>query len=135
MTRVAATASLIAALLVLPAHAQLARDMRLEDAGFKMREANTPERLARLRTLPPQKFVRREKNGVPYYLFADPDYCKCLFIGDQNALNTFRDMPKHPLQPDNVYAGRNQMVSEMVNDMNADAGFDTDTTDILHLNF
>ena len=36
-------------------------DMKLEDMGFTMRAANTPEQLDRLRLLPPRKFLARLK--------------------------------------------------------------------------
>ena len=58
----------------LPASAQEAIGMKLEAAGFVMREANTPKKLARLKTLPPHKFVRRMKNGAAYFNYADPTY-------------------------------------------------------------
>jgi hypothetical protein len=51
---------------------QLGKDMKLEDAGFKMREANTPQKMARLNSIPPYKFVPHRKNGVRYYVYADP---------------------------------------------------------------
>jgi hypothetical protein len=45
--------------------------MRLEDMGFIMRPANTPEQMGRLRPLPARKFVARTKDGNRYYLYAD----------------------------------------------------------------
>ncbi len=43
------------------ATAQEASDMKLEDVGFVMRPANTPQQLERLRLLPPRTFVARSK--------------------------------------------------------------------------
>ena len=57
-------------------------DMKLEDMGFIMRPANTPEQMERLRLLPARKFVARAKDGSRYYLYADPDYCQCVFVGN-----------------------------------------------------
>jgi hypothetical protein len=85
---------LAALLLAAPAAAQssnLGKDMKLEDAGFKMREANTPQKMARLNSIPPHKFVPHRKNGVRYYVYADPT-CRCAFVGDENAMKTYRDM-------------------------------------------
>ena len=113
-------------LCVLPAAAQLVAGQRLEDAGFKMREANTPEKLERLRSVTPHKLIARQKNGVPYYLYADPDYCKCLFIGDKIAFENYRAMPQQPLQPDDVSRGRNPVVSDMIDEINRDGSFDQD---------
>lgn len=64
-------------------------DMKLEDMGFTMRAANTPEQLARLRLLPPRKFVARTKGDRRYFLYADPDYCKCVFLGGVAAMQNY----------------------------------------------
>lgn len=75
----------------LAAQSQLGKDMKLEDAGFKMREANTPQKMARLNSIPPYKFVPHRKNGARYYVYADPA-CRCAFVGDDNAMQAYRDM-------------------------------------------
>ena len=120
----AAAASAIIMLCASPAFAQRATGMLLEDAGFKMREANTPQKMERLRELTPHKLIARQKNGVPYYLYADPDDCKCLFVGDKLAFENYRAMPAQPLQPYDVGRGRNPVVSEMVDEMDRDGSFD-----------
>ncbi|ARQ02229.1 hypothetical protein [Pseudorhodoplanes sinuspersici] len=122
----AATAFAIITLFALPAAAQRATGMLLEDAGFKMREANTPEKMERLRSLTPHKLIARQKNGVPYYLYADPDDCKCLFIGDKIAFENYRAMPAQPLQPYDVGRGSNPVVSDMVDEMDRDGSLDQD---------
>ena len=71
---------------------QEGRDMKLEDVGFIMRPANTPAQIERLRLLPPRKFVARSRAGWRYYLYADPDYCKCIFLGDELAMRNYRDL-------------------------------------------
>ena len=82
----------ICALLGAPALAQEVTGMKLEESGFKMKEANTPERFARLKSFPARKFVRRTRGGVPYFIYADPDYCKCAYVGTQAAMDAFRGM-------------------------------------------
>jgi len=81
------------------ASAQEASDMRLEDVGFVMRPANTPQQIGRLRLLPPRTFVARTKNGRRYYLYADPDYCRCVFLGDELAMHNYRDLIAPHAQP------------------------------------
>jgi hypothetical protein len=81
-------------------------DMRLEDMGFIMRPASTPAQMERLRLLPPRKFVARTKGGSRYYLYADPDYCQCVFVGNElamknyQALNAPSSAPPMPIGPD-----------------------------------
>ena len=54
----------------------------LAAAGFDQKLADTPERLAHLQTLTPaRKLVLQERDGHLYYVYADPDLCKCLYVG------------------------------------------------------
>ena len=92
-------ALLVFGLLGATAAAQEGRDMKLEDVGFIMRPANTPAQIERLKLLPPRKFVARTKAGRRYYLYADPDYCKCVFLGDELAMRNYRDLISPPPQP------------------------------------
>jgi len=117
-----------------PATAQLAQDMKLEDAGFVMRPADTAQKLERLRLLPPRKFAARTKAGHRYYLYPDPDYCKCVFIGDQRALDSFRAMRAGLPQPYDVGAGGVSPEREMIYDMDAD-GVGVPEGDILDSGF
>ena len=115
--------------------------MRLANAGFVMRPANTPEKMARLKLLPPRKFVARTKaGGVRYFLYADPDYCKCVLVGDQRAMQTYRDMVSPPRGlpglPDtsgpSARAGaEHAMIEEMKTDLSS-AIPDRDFLDFLH---
>jgi hypothetical protein len=59
----------------------------LAAAGFILRPANTPERVAMLKRLPPNHFVRRE-HGV-HYIYADPIVCSCLYVGTQQAYSQY----------------------------------------------
>ena len=55
---------------------QRATDMRLVDAGFKMRAATTKEQVEHVRKLPPRRFIPRDEAGRRYYVYADPDDCQ-----------------------------------------------------------
>jgi hypothetical protein len=81
------------------AAAQEARDMKLEDVGFVMRPANTPQQLERLRLLPPRTFIARISDGRRYYIYADPDYCQCVFLGGEMAMQNYRDLTTPPVPP------------------------------------
>jgi hypothetical protein len=90
---------MLALLFVGPAAAgQEGTDMRLEDMGFVMRPANAPEQLERLRLLPPRKFIARTKNGTRYYIYADPDYCQCVFLGNEQAMRNYNNLVSPPPQ-------------------------------------
>ena len=74
------------------ASGQEATDMKLADAGFIVRVADTPAKIARLRTVPSRKFLRRVKAGRTTYMYVDPDLCKCVYLGGQDAMNNYRAM-------------------------------------------
>jgi hypothetical protein len=61
----------------------------LAAAGFILRPANTPERIAMLKRLPPNRFLRREKGDVVSYVYADPIVCSCLYVGTQQAYSQY----------------------------------------------
>jgi len=69
---------------------QEAIDMHLEDVGFVMR-AGAPQQFDRLRSLlPAHRFVARTINGRRYYVYSDPDLCKCIFLGDEVAMQSYQ---------------------------------------------
>ena len=62
----------------------------LAAAGFQVRVADTPQRLAAMKRLPPNKFVTRVVNGEPVYLYADPLVCRCVYFGSQQNWAAYR---------------------------------------------
>jgi hypothetical protein len=62
----------------------------LAAAGFVAQPANTPRRLAALRSLPPHKFVRHVKDNKTVYVYADPTICGCVYFGSQDAYARYR---------------------------------------------
>ncbi len=79
------------------AQGQEAIDMKLVQAGFTMRSVDTPEMMERARRLPQRRIASRMKDGQSYYLYADVDYCKCILVGNQQALQAYRDMALPPV--------------------------------------
>jgi hypothetical protein len=53
----------------------------LHVAGFKMKTADTPEKLAMLKGLPQRKIVPYPREGEMMYLYADAGTCGCLYVG------------------------------------------------------
>ena len=132
----------LAACLAAPASAQQrAVDRDLIAAGFVMRPADTPQKMERLKTLPPHKFVARNREGWRYYIYADPTDCKCAFVGQQGAYDTYRDMVSPPAPPPGVrdFTAAAQPSGStvdhlMAHEMDEDAGL-LDSDDILHPGF
>jgi hypothetical protein len=119
--RAALTAVLIVAFFAGPlAASQEGADMHMVDAGFIMRPADTAPKLERLKRLPPLKFVARTRNGTRYFLYADPDVCKCLFVGNAAALKAYRDMRALPAPAGSVPPRGVVPEAMMIDDINSD---------------
>ena len=50
----------------------------LAASGFKFVPANTAERQASFRQLPPHKFIRQVRGDKVIYIYADPTICCCI---------------------------------------------------------
>jgi hypothetical protein len=61
-----------------------------------MEPADTPERQAQLPSLPPHKLLlqRLHVGGKETigYVYADPDICHCVFLGDAKAYQAFQQL-------------------------------------------
>ena len=68
----------------------------LTASGFKFVPANTPQRQAAFKQLPPHKFSRQIRDGQVFYVYPDPTVCVCLYVGDQKAYATYP--PEHVRQ-------------------------------------
>lgn len=64
----------------------------LAAAGFRVQYADTPQKLANLAKLPAHKLVGRTKDGKVVYVYADPEFCKCVYFGNENAYQNYRRM-------------------------------------------
>jgi hypothetical protein len=82
-----------------PAAAQQEIDMRLRSAGFKVRPAATAQEIDLLRRAPARVMLSRTEQGRRYYVFADPDFCKCVYAGDEQALRIYRETSMSPSPP------------------------------------
>jgi hypothetical protein len=85
-------------------------EQMLAAAGFKMKLADTPAKLAHLQTLTQRKVVVHERNGKNYYVYADADYCKCLYAGNQENYQSYEKMSEK------------QSIAEMNEDASMDWG-------------
>lgn len=93
------------------------KEQLLAAAGFKVKLADTPKKMAHLQTLPQRKMFTKERKGKVYYLYADALNCKCLYVGNQAAYQRFQE-----LQVERQIAAQQRMAAEM----NYEAQFDWD---------
>jgi hypothetical protein len=60
----------------------LTTEQLLTASGFHQQLADTPEKLAHVEMLTPaRRLVAHRRHGHLYYVYADPDLCKCLYVG------------------------------------------------------
>jgi hypothetical protein len=65
----------------------------LAEAGFERKMADTPERLATLqRVVPQRKVFSVAATDGPHYVYADADYCRCAYYGDRQAYARYQRM-------------------------------------------
>ena len=64
-------------------HATFDTEQVLAASGFVMKLSDTPEKLANLQTLKPRTLVPHEREGRLYYVYADPEACRCLYVGTE----------------------------------------------------
>jgi len=74
------------------AHQTAETEQFLAAAGFQVKPADTPERLAHLQTLTPRKVVRSTRDGQVHYIYADPETCKCLYVGDEQRYQKYQEL-------------------------------------------
>ena len=63
----------------------------LSAAGFKMVPADTPERQAHLKSLPPDKITTVQRSGKLYYTFPDPKK-NVLYVGGEQQYQQYRKL-------------------------------------------
>jgi hypothetical protein len=97
MARTRPIGIVLAALLVLGGGcAYLARqeaqdnETLLAAAGFTMKPADTPEKLTHLRTMPARTVITHTVSNQLVFTYADPDYCKCLWVGNARQYNAYQ---------------------------------------------
>jgi hypothetical protein len=74
------------------AHQTAETEQILAAAGFQVEPADTPEKLAHLQTLTPRKVVRDTRDGQPEYVYADPERCKCVYVGDEKRYQRYQEL-------------------------------------------
>ncbi len=59
-------------------------------AGFKMKLADTPAKLAHLKTLTQNKLVAHSKDGEAVFVYADASTCQCMYVGNQKVYQEYQ---------------------------------------------
>jgi hypothetical protein len=64
----------------------------LLDAGFVAKRPTNEAQAASFASLPANTMVKQTRKGKVSYLYADPDGCGCVYVGDKAALGRYKGM-------------------------------------------
>lgn len=96
----------------------------LTEAGFAQHIAHSGEQMTRLKALPAlQLDYYVDKYGRTHYWYADPDYCHCLFAGDQAAYSHYEKLKEQDEQLADVSAYQSQQQQDQQQMMMGPMGF------------
>ena len=70
----------------------------LSSAGFRVQVANDPAGQKALHALPAHRFVTNGAGEALRYLYAEPQHCVCVFVGTQQAYDSYLAMLNQSLQ-------------------------------------
>ena len=96
----------------------------LSSSGFRVQLANDAAGKKALRALPPHQFVTHSIGGQARYFYAEPQHCSCIFVGTQQAYESYRNMLSQQLpQADGISPDYRTQASTLLN--STPAGFRT----------
>lgn len=64
----------------------------LAAAGFKMKFANTAAQKEQVKKLPQRKITHMKRDGKLVFVYADSQYCKCMYVGTQSEYQQFEKL-------------------------------------------
>ena len=95
---------------------QNAMDMErmLAASGFKMKLADTPQKMAALEGFPQRKLVPQQHNEKLYFYYADATSCKCMYVGSEKSYQKFQNLAtQQKMAQDYRWAAQTNMDARM----------------------
>ena len=65
---------------------------KLAAAGFMVKYADTPEKLAHIKSMQQRTIITHIKFGIVYYAYADAEFCKCLYMGTEENFGEYQKL-------------------------------------------
>jgi hypothetical protein len=89
-------------------------ESRLSAAGFELKLADTPEKLAHLKTMGQRRLFPISRDGDMVFIYADAQGCKCIYVGSQKNYQEYQRLAiqQHVVDEQHVTAEENQMAAE-----------------------
>jgi hypothetical protein len=90
-------------------------DEMLVRAGFQMHTADTPKKLDFLKSLPQNELVHKTYNEKVSYFYVDGSSCQCMYVGDEQAYQRFRQLVKEEQMDEKIETTSHQAQDRMGN--------------------
>jgi len=88
-------------------------DEMLVRAGFQLHAADTAKKLDFLKSLPQNELVHKTYNEKVSYFYVDGSSCKCMYVGDEQAYQRFRQSVKEEQMDEKVETTSHQAQDKM----------------------
>ena len=83
----------------------MSAERTLAAAGFRMKFAKTPEQTSKLESLPQRTLTPAPgPDGSNRFLYADAKFCKCLYVGTEEAYDRYQKMEVRQQVAENMEA-------------------------------
>ena len=76
----------------IPQSSAVGHEWTLAAAGFQMKLASTPETTGEVASLPTRKLTRVPYQGEIRWVHADPDLCKCIYVGIEQGYGRYQNL-------------------------------------------
>ena len=83
---------LLTACAAMEASQAMETEQLLAAAGFQIKLADSPAKLAHAQTLTQHQLVPHEKDGAVYYGYADATTCKCVYWGNEASYQRYQQL-------------------------------------------
>ena len=90
-------------------------DEMLVRAGFQLHTADTAKQLDFLKSLPQNELVHKTYNEKVSYFYVDGSSCQCMYVGDEQAYQRFRQAVKEEQMDEIVETTSHQAQDKMGN--------------------
>jgi hypothetical protein len=66
----------------------------LAASGFKMRLADTPEKLTHIKALAQRQILIHKSEGELLYVYVDAEHCQCVYAGGEEAYRRYQNLAR-----------------------------------------
>ena len=110
-----AVSSLAAGCTAMKRDEALQTERTLAAAGFQMKFADTPERISQIQSFQPQrKLTPQPYDGETRFVYADAEFCKCLYAGTPKAYERFQRLAvQQKIAQAQLYAAQDAEMASM----------------------